>query len=661
MPFTKFTNLDFDQIRIQIKSYLRANSNFKDFDFEGSNFSVLIDTLAYNTYITAFNSNMIVNESFLDSATVRENVVSLARNIGYVPRSRSAAKANISFSFNTTSTSPTATLSAGLVCVGTIENSNYVFSIPNDIVTTIVNGVATFDNIDVFQGTFLRKQFVVDGSLDQRFLLDNSFIDSSTIVVKVKGLSDTGTLGREYTLSNNILNVDSTSEIYLIQEARDERYELLFGDGYFGKKLENGAVISATYIITDGKDGNGPTNFSYSGRVVDDLGNPIVPSNNITITTNSAAANGGDIESVDSIKYFAPRIYASQYRAVTARDYEAIIQSIYPNTESVAVVGGEELDPPEFGQVLISIKPKNGDYVSDFDKQNIQSKLKNYSLSGINQRIIDLKVLYVEIDSAVYYNSSQVSNVNEVKSKVMRVLNTFSTSNINKFGGRFKYSKLGQIIDGSDVSITSNITRVIIRRNLKCLLNQSAQYELCYGNSFKKNMSGFNIKSTGFTLANQTGTLYFTDVPDATGDMGVLSVVRQSSDSNEYTVIVKSAGSIDYKKGEIIVNTLTITSTVKANNIIEIQAFPDSNDVIGLKDLYLSFSVADSTINMVKDTISSGEQISGVGYKTTSSYLNGSLKRGDTSTVTATVLTTTTTPSTTTSTSSGTTSSGGGY
>ena len=661
MPFTKFTNLDFDQIRVQIKSYLRANSNFKDFDFEGSNFSVLIDTLAYNTYITAFNSNMIVNESFLDSATVRENVVSLARNIGYVPRSRSAAKANISFSFNTTSTSPTATLSAGLVCVGTIENSNYVFSIPNDIVTTIVNGVATFDNIDVFQGTFLRKQFVVDGSLDQRFLLDNSFIDSSTIVVKVKGLSDTGTLGREYTLSNNILNVDSTSEIYLIQEARDERYELLFGDGYFGKKLENGAVISATYIITDGKDGNGPTNFSYSGRVVDDLGNPIVPSNNITITTNSAAANGGDIESVDSIKYFAPRIYASQYRAVTARDYEAIIQSIYPNTESVAVVGGEELDPPEFGQVLISIKPKNGDYVSDFDKQNIQSKLKNYSLSGINQRIIDLKVLYVEIDSAVYYNSSQVSNVNEVKSKVMRVLNTFSTSNINKFGGRFKYSKLGQIIDGSDVSITSNITRVIIRRNLKCLLNQSAQYELCYGNSFKKNMSGFNIKSTGFTLANQTGTLYFTDVPDATGDMGVLSVVRQSSDSNEYTVIVKSAGSIDYKKGEIIVNTLTITSTVKANNIIEIQAFPDSNDVIGLKDLYLSFSVADSTINMVKDTISSGEQISGVGYKTTSSYLNGSLKRGDTSTVTATVLTTTTTPSTTTSTSSGTTSSGGGY
>ena len=649
MPFTKFTNLDFDQIKAQIKSYLRANSDFKDFDFDGSNFSVLIDTLAYNTYITAFNSNMVVNESFLDSATLRENVVSLARNIGYVPRSRSAAKAQISFTVNTTSNTSTLTLAAGLVCIGASESSTITFSIPSSITSTVVNGVATFNNIDVYQGTFLRKQFLVDGSLDQRFLLDNSFIDSSTIVVNVTGPNET-TLGREYSVASNILNIDSTSETYLIQEVQDEKYELLFGDGYFGKKLENGSTITATYIITDGKSGNGSANFSYVGRVLDSDNNPVVPTNSISITTNQSAANGGDIESIDSIKYFAPRIYASQYRAVTARDYEAIIQSIYPNTESVAVVGGEELDPPEFGQVLISIKPKNGDYVSDFDKQNIQSKLKNYSLSGINQKIIDLKVLYVEIDSAVYYNSSQVSNVNEVKSNVVSVLNTFSTSNINKFGGRFKYSKLGQIIDGSDSSITSNITRVVIRRNMKCLLNQSAQYELCYGNAFKKNAGGFNIKSTGFTLANQTGTLYFTDVPDATGNMGVLSVVKESSESDEYTVVAKSAGTVDYTKGEIIINTLNVTSTVAANDVIEIQAFPDSNDVIGLKDLYLSFSVSDSTINMVKDTISSGEQISGVGYKTTSSYLNGSLKRGDTSTTTTSSTTTTTT-----------TTSGSGY
>ena len=625
MPFTKFTNLDFDQIRAQIKDYLRANSNFTDFDFEGSNFSVLIDTLAYNTYITAFNSNMIVNESFLDSATLRENVVSLARNIGYVPRSRSAAKATVTINVETSADTPTVTLVEGLVCVASSNNTSFVFSIPESITTTVKDGKASFSGIEIYQGTFLKNIFTVDGSLDQRFILNNSFIDTSTIVSYVKGPSETG-LGREYSLIDNILNVKSTSETYLIQEVQDEKYELLFGDGFFGKKLENQSVITVSYIVTDGKDGNGPSNFAFSGRVVDSSNNVIALSS-ATVTTTSAASNGGDIESIDSIKYFAPRIYSSQYRAVTARDYEAIIQSIYPNTESVSVVGGEELDPPQFGNVIISIKPKNGDYVSDFDKNNILSKLKNYSLSGINQQIVDLKVLYVEIDSAVYYNNAQVSNVNDLKSRIVDTLNTFSTSNINQFGGRFKYSKLGQTIDNVDNAITSNVTRVIIRRNLKALINQSAQYELCFGNTFYKKSGGLNIKSTGFTLAGRSGTFYFTDTPDATGNMGVISVVQENEETGEYKVIVKSAGTVDYAKGEIIINTLNITSTTAANNSIEIQAYPESNDVIGLKDLYLSFSVADSTINMVKDTISSGEQISGVGYKVTSSYLNGELKR----------------------------------
>ena len=625
MPFTKFTNLDFDQIKTSIKDYLRANSDFTDFDFEGSNFSVLIDTLAYNTYITAFNSNMVVNESFLDSATLRENVVSLARNIGYVPRSRSAAKASVSLSVQTDSDTPTLTLEAGLVCVGAANQSNYIFSIPENITTTVNSGTASFSNIDIYQGTFVRNAFVVDGSLDQRFILNNSFIDTSTIKVYVKGTSDSG-LGREYKLVDNILNLNSSSEIYLIQEVQDEKYELLFGDGYFGKKLENGAVITVTYIITDGIEGNGASNFSFSGRFLDSLNNVVTPTNTITVTTNNKASNGGDIESIDSIKYFAPRIYSSQYRAVTARDYEAIIQLIYPNTESVSVVGGEELDPPQFGNVVISIKPKNGDYVSDFDKQTILTKLKNYSLSGINQQIVDLKVLYVEIDSAVYYNSTEVSNVNDLKTNIIDTLNTFARSNINKFGGRFKYSKICQTIDNVNNAITSNITRVKIRRNLKALINQASQYEICFGNRFHINPAGFNIKSTGFTLAGRTGTFYFTDTPGTDG-MGVLSIVKESTTSGDYIVEVKSAGTIDYAKGEIIINTINVTSTVAENGIIEIQAYPESNDVIGLKDLYLSFSVADSKINMVKDTITSGEQISGVGYKTTSSYLNGELKR----------------------------------
>ena len=645
MPFTKFKNLDFDQIKTSIKDYIRANSDFTDFDFEGSNFSVLIDTLAFNTDITAFNSNMIVNESFLDSATVRENVVSLARNIGYVPRSRSSAQATISFDFTTSGNTPTITLQSGLVCVGSANDTSYVFSIPESITTTttqsfdangnVTSSTGSFNNIVVYQGTYLTKTFTVDGSLDQRFLLENSFIDTSTIKVFVKGVADTG-FGREYRKVDNILNITDISETYLIQEVTDERYELLFGDGVFGKKLENEAVITVSYIVTDGAEGNGPALFSFAGSVVSSSNQISLPLTTPTITTVSAASNGGSIESIDSIKYFAPRLYSSQYRAVTARDYESIVQQIYPNTESVSVVGGEELDPPEFGTVFITIKPKNGEFVSDFDKSAILSNLKSYSLAGINQKILDLKLLYVELDSFVYYDASKVTTVSGLKTDIINGLLTYgSSTDINKFGGRFKYSKVVNVIDKIDDAITSNITRVRIRRNLRALTNQFAQYELCYGNKFYVNPEGKNIKSTGFTIQGHTDTLYFTDIPNRNSDgtldgsgKGIIAIVKGDTELSRGQLVVASAGIVDYIHGEVIISTVNITSTQRSNNIIEIQAFPESNDVIGLKDLYLSFAVGDSAINMVKDTITSGEQISGVGYKVTSSYANGALVRG---------------------------------
>jgi uncharacterized protein YqfB (UPF0267 family) len=629
MPFTKFTNLDFDQIKTSIKDYLRANSTFTDFDFEGSNFSVLIDTLAYNTYITAFNSNMIVNESFLDSATLRENVVSLARNIGYVPRSRTSAKAQVSFNMSIDALTPIVTLQAGLLCVGTVDNSSYTFSIPDNVSTTVVNGIASFDKIDVYQGTFLTKTFTVDGSLDQRFVLNNSYIDTSTISVYVKSFNDSG-FGTQYSLVDNILNVNSSSQIYLLQEVQDEKYELLFGDGLIGKKLENNSVITVTYIITDGKEGNGSSSFSFAGSIRDAKNSPITSNNIVTITTNQSSQNGSDIESINSIKYFAPRIYSSQYRAVTARDYEAIIKKIYPDTESVAIVGGEELDPPEFGTVSISIKPKNGTYVSDFSKSRILSQLKQYSISGINQKIIDLKILYVEIDSSIYYNYLTTSGVESLKTKVVNSLTEYSNSlDINKFGGRFKYSKVQQIIDNTDTSITSNITKVRIRRDLKVLINQFAQYELCFGNKFHINSAGFNIKSTGFKISGESDTVYLTDVPNSDGTSGVISIVKSINDGTT-RIIIKSAGTVDYSKGEIKLGTLNVTSTSLENSIIQIQAFPESNDIIGLKDLYLNFSISESTINMVRDVIASGDEISGTVFSRdyyTSSYSNGNLAR----------------------------------
>ncbi len=632
MPFTNYTNLDFDQIKSSIKDYLRANSNFTDFDFEGSNFSVLIDTLAYNTYINAFNSNLSVNEVFLDSATLRENVVSLARNIGYVPRSRKCSTAVVSFDVETTNETSTLALQPELVCIGSVDNSSYIFSIPEEITRTVSNGIASFNNIEIYQGRFLSLSFTVNSSLDQRFIIPNPYVDTNTIRVYVKGINDTG-IGKKYSLVDNIVTVNNTSEIFLIQEVKDEKYELLFGDGVFGKQLENGSVITINYIVTDGRDGNGASEFSFAGSIKNSNGSVIVPSTTVTVTTNQSSKNGSNIESIDSIRYFAPRLYSSQYRAVTAGDYESIIKNIiYPNAEVVSVVGGEDLEPPEYGSVTISIKPKDGLYVSRFDKELILSKLKQYTITGINQKITDIKVLYIELDSYVYYNTSNSPGVESLKTKIENSLNTYSNSlDINKFGGRFKYSKLLQIIDNTDISITSNITKITIRRNLNVLLNQFAEYELCYGNKFHVNSEGANIKSTGFKIPSESEFVYLTDIPNKDKLTGTLAIIKLSQNpSQSPTTIISSAGVVDYQTGEIRLNAINIIGTELPNSVVEIQAYPESNDVIALKDLYLSLDISKSKINMIKDVISSGENTSGVLFTRDyyqSSYSNGILIR----------------------------------
>ena len=647
MPFTQFTSLDFEEIKVQIKDFLRSNSNFVDFDFEGSNFSVLIDTLAYNTYINSFNANLVANESFLDSATIRENVISLARNIGYVPRSKTAATAtvriaDINVGATNDSTTKFLTLQSGLICVGSAENTTYRFSIPDTVTSTRVIDIggtsfAQFDDpITIHEGTYLSRTYRVDTSVSQRFIIDSPNIDSSTIRAFVSGPADV-TIGRKYSMIDNILNIDKNSEIFLAQEVQDEKYEILFGDGLFGRKLDNNSVITVRYIVTEGETGNGASNFSFQGTFTKSDGTIFTPSDSVTVSTVSNASNGAEVEDVSSIKYFAPRLYSAQYRAVTPRDYEAIIGTIFPQTESVAVIGGEELDPPQFGKVQISIKPKNGTFVSDFDKSQIKNKLKNYAIAGINSEIVDLKILYVEIDTTAYYNSSQISSATDLRTSIISSLNGYASNvEINKFGGRFKYSKVSTLIDRVDNGITSNITKVIVRRDLKALLNQFAQYELCFGNKFNINPAGYNVKSTGFTINGFNDTAYITDIPNKNtagnldgSNMGTLSVVTKNN-KGEQRVIVKDAGVVNYKKGEVILNTINITSTVSENNIIEVQAFPESNDVVGLKDLYLSFDVSKSTINTIKDVIASGEDVSGVVFTRdyyTSSYSNGDLER----------------------------------
>jgi hypothetical protein len=635
MTLVNFTNLDFNQIKTSIRDYLRSNSNFTDYDFEGSNLSTIIDVLAYNTYISSYNANMVSNEVFIDSATLRENVVSIARSIGYTPKSRIASKANISF-FVDTSLTPlprkplTLTLKKGIIATssGSFGNQNFVYSIPDDITVPVVNGIAEFNNIVIYEGTYITNKFTVDSlNPNQKYILDNANIDSSLIRVEVRD----GQLGirKKYIQANNILDIDSESRIFFIQEIEDQRYELIFGDGVFGKRLINENIVEASYIVTSGESANGVSSFLFNGTIVDNT-NLDVSGGISLLTTNIASGGGKEIESVDSIKKYATRIYAAQNRAVTANDYEAIIPIIYPEAESVSAFGGEDLDPPQFGKVFISIKPEGGFFISNGVKDNIKRELKKYAVGGILPEIIDLKYLSIEIQSKIYYDNNLAPSSSFVSDTVYKNIQKYANSSeLNKYGARFKYSKFLKIIDDSDESITSNITTVQIRRNLKPLLNSLATYEICFGNKFYiKNSGGFNIKSSGFFIGGIQDPVYFTDFPNQGEKTGIISIFRKDS-LDGFKIIIENAGTIDYEKGEINIDSIEILNTSKEDGepIIEISAIPDSNDIIGLQDLYLNLSINDVKLEVIQDKISSGEDRSGSTYIKTTSYSNGSIIR----------------------------------
>jgi hypothetical protein len=621
MAFTQFTNLDFDQIKTSIKDYLRANSTFTDFDFEGSNLSILIDILAYNSYLVSYNTNMVANEAFLDGATLRENVVSLARNIGYVPLSRRAARASISFTLTgIPNTVQDAILKAGIVCTGNLNNTNYIFAIPEDITAGVVDGSATFSNIEVYEGTLLTKKFVVDTSQpNQKYILPNAFIDTSTIRVKVKNTpSDTTT--EEYKLVDNIIDIDNESQIFLIQEIADEKYELFFGDGIFGKKLENNNEITVTYITTNGREGNGATSFTFSGTVLSSDGDNLSRYAS-TVITEEAASNGDEIQTIDSVRYYAPRLYASQYRAVTANDYEAILASIYPNIESVTAYGGEEMSPPQFGKVFLAAKPKNAEFLSEYTKETLVESLKKYSVSGIQVEFVDVNVVYIELESSVYYNSNLTNSPSDLRGLVISSLDKFASStDLNKFGGRFKYSKCSSTIDNTSSAITSNITKVRIRRNVGVTLNEPTKYTVCFENAFNVANKSHNIRSSGFTINGSNRTHYIGDSPNSNLKRGRLFLFRYRNEKVE--IVSNNIGSINYETGEINIDNINVSSTVVPNNIIQIDAIPLSNDVIAKKTVYLKLDVGSSNISMVKDLISSGENSSGSRFIVESSYFS---------------------------------------
>ena len=635
MPLLNFTSLDFDQIKTTLKEVLKTNDNFTDYDFEGSNLSSIIDLLAYNTYITSYNANMVANEVFLDSATLRENVVALARNIGYLPRSRRASTCNINFFVDTStiSANPSSlTLKAGPVAATANQfgNQSYVFNILEDETVSVTDGIADFQ-LTVSEGILVNQSFTYSSrNPNQRFILGNSGIDISTLKVGVRP-TDTSTVKVEYTQNvslfdqntNNVLSGSST--IYFVQEVEDEQYELIFGDGVFGKALEDGNVVEISYLVCAGEEANRISNFTFSGKLVylqNSIENTIT--SGISLVTADLPSSGGQaIESVASIKKYAPQVYGTQDRAITANDYEVLIPNkIYTEAESISVFGGEELVPPQFGKVFISIKPRNGDYVSQAIKENIKRDLRKYSVTGIVPEILDLKYLYVITNSKVYYNTKQSSDAASISSVVQNNIQKYAdSSELNKYGTRFKYSKFLGIIDQSHPAITSNITSIQMRRDLRLAVDTFAEYAIDFGNHMHvQSLSGYNIKSSAFRVLDITDDVYLFDEPidRRTGTISLYSL--QSQGSTTPVVRRRNVGAIDYVKGRITLNPINIVSgkNKDGQQIMEIFAVPHSNDVIGLQDLYLQLDT--SSVEMIVDEISSGADPSGSTYKSSTSY-----------------------------------------
>ena len=639
MPLSDFSNLDFDQIKTTLRDYLRSNSNFTDYDFEGSNLSSLIDVLAYNTYISSYNANMVANEVFIDSATLRENVVSLARNIGYLPRSRKASRAVITFFVDTSDIVPapaTLILKKGVVATSPgFGGQSFVYSILEDIQVPVINGIASFDEIPIYQGNLITSNFTFSSTNpNQKFILDNVGIDTELIDVKVRD-SQNATASVRYSKQDSLFDITSDSNVYYLQEIEDERYEIFFGDGVFGRKLEEGKVIDISYITSSGDSANGVSQFKYSGNISYTRNSTefSVTTGISLLVTDLVSSGGESIESVESIKKFAPRIYASQNRALTSNDYETLIPSkIYPETESISVFGGEELIPPQYGKVFISIKPRTGDFIPNLIKENIKLKLKKYAVAGIVPEILDLKYLFLEVNSKVYFNTNLAASAEQVSSIVQSNANTYSeSSELNRYGARFKYSKFLKIIDDSDPAVTSNITTIQMRRDLRVVLNSFAEYQIGFGNEMHiNNINGYNIKTSAFRVADINFDVYMSDVPNSnreTGTMFLFTVPNTSSTTP--TVVRRDIGTIDYKKGIITLNPINIISGKVKNgqSTIEISATPRSNDVIGLQDLYLQLDINNSTFDMVVDEIASGLDPSASNYVVSSSYSNGNLVR----------------------------------
>ena len=598
MPYTQVSNLDFKQIKTSLKEYMRAQSDFTDYDFEGSTLSVLLDTLAYNTYYTAFNTNMVVNELFIDSATLRDNVVALAKQLGYRPKSATSPTAYISFTvtYTNATTDTELILKKGTGFTATYDNNVYNYVVLDDVKAQVANGVATFTDVAVNEGTQLTNTFVINSaSKSQRFILDNKNIDTNTIRVKV--FPTGGSFNEPYLVADNILGVDGTSKVFFLDEIEDERYEILMGDGVLGKKLENNARIEVSYLITSGPESNGVRTFVFSG-VLENPNNVSPSSFSVTINSTVAAAGGEEIESTAKIKYTAPKAYGTQERAVTADDYEAIVRKVYPATSDIIIFGGEDQEPPQYGKVFIVLKPTDASYLTSLTKNKIVADLKKYVVASVEPQIVDPSILYVEMNSKIYYNSLITDQTpTQIRDKVIGSIQSYiDTSDTEKFNGKFRYSKFVGVIDDADKSINSNLTSLTMRKDFYPSLNSTFYYEVCFQNSFDEDCDDPVLSSTAFRVTEYPNFDVY--VEDRSGK---IVLYRLDTVTGEKVVLDNDIGDIDYVRGELKMYNLTIIKGSFFDNRISVRVKPLSNDIKAMREVYLDVDVANSSFTAYKE------------------------------------------------------------
>ena len=609
------SELDFDLIKSNLKSFLQSQTQFQDYDFEGAGLSILLDVLSYNTHYLSYIANMSTNEMYLDSADIRKNIVSLAKMLGYTPTSPRAPRATIDVLVNN-ATGSSITMQKGTMFTTTVEAVGYEYVTNEDITITPVNGVYKFENVPLYEGTLVTFKYTYDSTdTDQKFIIPSPFADTSTLKVTVQN-SNTDSTQAVYTLAGGYNNVSSDTKAYFIQEGTGNKYEIYFGDGVTGKKLEDGNVIILEYITTNTVNSNGASKFTLSGNVGGYT--------NVTITTESNSSGGAIAETNDSIKFNAPLQYGAQDRAVTATDYETIVKSIYPNALSVSAWGGEDDETPTYGVVNISIKAKSGTVLSDTSKADIVTQLKPYNVASVRPIIKDPETTSVLITSNVKYDAKATAKTSDtIKADVIDKLISYNASTLQKFDSVFRFSKVTGLIDSTDDSILSNITTVKIRKSFQPILLTSSKYSIYFRNALYNPHSGHMassggiLTSSGFKVDGNDNECFFDD--DGAGNVRLYFM---SSGVKSY--LNSTQGTIDYKTGAITLNSMNIVNISNidgvASTVVKLTVTPSSNDVVPVRDQIVEMDIANSKITVTADSFVGGSAEAGVGYTTTSSY-----------------------------------------